>query len=272
MKISLLLFFLSSFTLQSIAAEKPKLFKGFGEDVKDSFTGDALPLHVAAIAATPALVYSNVDASIQSHFAAHPTDRFTTFGAVAGNFGPFLIGLPIFLQGKIARDDETVGASFAVAHSTIIALTYISTLKFFTGRPHAENSDPASAEVQSRRFRFGFSRNGIVDGWPSGHVGMTTTLLSTLAHYYPEKTWLKYFGIGFVSYMFYTVISHDEGMYHWFSDGVAGALMGYAIGSEVGDNARERYRNAPTGPKTSSSRLLPFVSQGRAGLVYLKRF
>lgn len=269
MKFSLLLFFLSCSSL--FASEKPILFKGFGQDIKDSFTGDALPYHLGAIAITPALVYTDVDSSVQAHFEAHPNDRFTTFGSVAGNFGPFLLGLPIFLQGKMSKDDETVGASFAIAHSTIIALTYISTLKFFTGRPHAENSDPDSPEKQSREFRFGFSRNGIVDGWPSGHVGMTTTLLSTLSHYYPEKIWLKYFGIGFVSYMFYTVISHNEGQYHWFSDGVAGMMMGYAIGSEIGDNFRERYRGIRTA-RRKNYRLLPLVGRDQVGLAYIYTF
>jgi len=264
-----ILCFLFSFNL--LAADKPVLFKGFGQDIEDSFTGDAIPYHLGAMALTPALVYSNLDAKVQSHFEAHPNDRFTTFGSVAGSFGPLLIGLPIFIQGKMSKDNETIGASFAIAHSTIIAITYISTLKFLTGRPHAENSDPDSAKEQSREFRFGFSRNGIVDGWPSGHVGMTTTLLSTLAHYYPEKIWLKYFGIGFVSYMFYTVISHNEGQYHWLSDGVAGAMMGYAIGSEVGDNFRERYRG---GAKTSrqGSKFLPLIGGDRAGILYLTSF
>jgi hypothetical protein len=270
MKFSLLFFLL--FCTQLYAAEKPILFNGLGEDIQDSFTGDALPYHLGAIALTPAFVYSNVDASIQSHFEDHPNDRFTTFGSVAGNFGPLMVGLPIFLQGKMSKNNETVGASFAIAHSTIIALTYISTLKFLTGRSHAENSSEDSAEKQSREFRFGFSRNGIVDGWPSGHVGMTTTLLSTLAHYYPEKVWLKYFGISFVSYMFYTVISHNEGQYHWFSDGVAGAMMGYAIGSEVGDNFRERYRGATKTTTSKRSQFLPLVGRGQAGIIYLSVF
>lgn len=269
MKIALLLIF---FFHSLWASEKPVLFENFGDDVKDSFSQDTLPYHLGAVAITPALIYTNVDARVQAHFEEHPTNRFTTFGSVAGNFGPLLIGLPIFIQGKMQNDNETVGASFAIAHSTIIALTYISTLKFFTGRPHAENSSDEDARTQSRKFRFGISRNGIVDGWPSGHVGMTTTLFSTLAHYYPEKTWLKYFGIGTVTYMFYTVISHNDAQYHWFSDGVAGAMMGYAIGSEVGDNARERYRGGAPKSEAKNSRLFPLLGPGKTGLMYVSVF
>lgn len=255
-----ILFFLTSFP--AIGTEGPPPLDGLWQNTKDSFTGRNAFLHLGGAALTPLIIKSGLDADVNDTFDNREIYPLRFPGVIAGYVAPFALGLPFYIHGEMNNNTESIRASYAVLHSTIITLTYVSLLKSLTGRPNPNNKSSRDMRDQSERFNFGFMNRGIYWGWPSGHMATTMALASTMTHFYPEKTWVKWAAYGTSAYMFYVVSSYDRGQMHWFSDAVAGGLMGYAIGSTVGSNFRSKQDQADG--KTAS--LLPIFGRDRSGI------
>jgi membrane-associated phospholipid phosphatase len=221
---------------------KLNLFGNFGNNILDSFKGDNAYLHLSAIAATALLVATDVDYDVEHFFNQHEEyGQWARPILYTGMFLPFAAGGGLFAYAKIRNDNEALGASFAVLQASLIEFMYNSTLKAITGRPGPDWRHNEDMEGLSKTFRFGFLRGGIYWGWPSGHTSTTMAVVSALTNYYPDETWLKVVGYGWVAYTMFGVSSVGRGGMHWFSDAVAGALMSYAIGSTVGKYYRRVY-------------------------------
>lgn len=91
-------------------------------------------------------------------------------------------------------------------------------------------------------FRFGLLRGGIYEGWPSSHTATAFAMATTLMELYPENTTIKYCGWVYASLIGLGVSTNI----HWFSDAVAGALIGYAIGTVVGNDFRNLLNHTDT--------------------------
>lgn len=249
----------------AFADESPKLFDGLGQNIEDSFTGSNLFLHAAGFASTGILIKLGTDAQVHDTFHNNYNSPAIPGAIIGSGVGAVATAGWLYFSGKNSGDHETLGAAFSVGQASIITVTYVVLLKFTTGRAHPTNSWSLNSQEQSEQFQFGFLRNGVTAyGWPSGHVSNTVAVTSALAHYYPNKPWLVGFGIGLSAYMLYTVSAFDSGQMHWFSDGVAGAFMGYAIGSSVGKNFRRQIDG--TGKDHSSINWMPIVSSNFFGL------
>ncbi|MGE5458236.1 MAG: phosphatase PAP2 family protein [Methanococcaceae archaeon] len=237
---------LASTTSSSIAPDI-KIYSGLGNNIVNSFKGDNLYLHLAGITSTVLLVASSSDYHVHKFFneheqygmAARPVIRVATYF-------PFVIGGSLYAYGKLNKDHQAVGASFAVLQSTVLAFTYNSLLKALTGRPNPNWRENNDMEGLSKTFRFGFWRGGIFWGWPSGHTSSTMAVVSALTNFYPDKTWLKIAGYSYTAYMIFAVSSLNRGSMHWFSDAVAAAFMSYAIGSTVGKFYRSKFAHEET--------------------------
>jgi hypothetical protein len=130
-----------------------------------------------------------------------------------------------------------LAAGSAVLQSSLFALCYTDSLKALTGRvpPEPVLYDDNAA---SKRFRFGFLRGGVFWGWPSGHMMVNTAAVTSLLYFYKDKTLLNIAGCAYLGYLFLSVAAHHQNSMHWFSEEVAGVMMGVAIGSTVGKNFR----------------------------------
>lgn len=221
------------------------LFSNIGNNIRDIFSGSNLYLHLAGVSSTVLIAATNTDYYVNKFFNEHKE-----LGAVAspitriGFYLPFVVGGSLYAYGKLKPDDETLGASFAVIQSSLIALAYNSMLKAITGRPHPDPDNTNDMESLSKTFRFGFLRGGVFWGWPSGHTSSTMAVVSSLTSYYPNNSWLKAAGYSLVAYMIYGVTSVHGGRMHWFSDAVAAAFMSYAIGSTVGRFYRSKFNQS----------------------------
>ncbi|MGA9293776.1 MAG: phosphatase PAP2 family protein [Ignavibacteriaceae bacterium] len=235
----------SSLELSDSYTPDLKLFGNFGNNILNSFKGDNLYLHLAGIASTFLLVSSNTDYKVEKFFnehegygnAARPIIRIAMYF-------PFVISGSLYAYGKLNKDNEAVGASFAVLQSSLIALAYNTLLKAVTGRPHPDWKNNDDLKSLSKTFRFGFLRGGVFWGWPSGHTSSTMAVVSALTNFYPDKTWLKIAGYSYVAYMIFAVSSLNRGGMHWFSDAIAAAFMSYAIGSTVGKYYRNQFKKS----------------------------
>ncbi|MGE5400073.1 MAG: phosphatase PAP2 family protein [Ignavibacteriales bacterium] len=247
------------------AANNPdiKIYSGMGDNILNSFRGDKLYLHLAAVASTALLSAGSGDYYVHKYFNEH--EQYGVYARPvirAAMYFPFVIGGSLYAFGKMNRDNEAVGASFAVLQSTVLAFAYNSLLKAVTGRAHPDWRNSDDMEGMSKTFRFGFGRGGIFWGWPSGHTSSTMAVVAALTSFYPDKTWLKYAGYGYVAYMVFAVSSLNRGGMHWFSDAVAASLMSYAIGSTVGKYYRSRFGNKSSAGEVQgwSSQSLPAFS------------
>jgi membrane-associated phospholipid phosphatase len=151
-----------------------------------------------------------------------------------GGILPIFVPLVVLAVGKIKKSATMVRAAWAVAQAEILGLLISSTYKAFTGRiqpPHAN-----SAVDTSREFMFGFFRHGVFWGWPSSHTTVAFAGAVTLAALYAKNKTIRYAAIAYAFYVGFGVSISI----HWFSDFVAGAIIGTVIGIVVGKSFLER--------------------------------
>ena len=240
-----LIIFITLLCLSTLSnAQQPNLYPlgNFGNNILYSFKGNNLYYHLAGLASTAILVSSGADYHVHKYFNEHEEYGNATVPVIRiATYFPFVVGGSLFAYGKLHKDDEAVGASYAVLQSTIIAFGYNTLLKAVTGRPNPDWRHTEDMNDLSKTFRFGFLRGGVFWGWPSGHTSSTMAVVSALTSFYPDKTWLKVLGYSYVAYMILGVSSVNRGGMHWFSDAVAASLMSYAIGSTVGKYYRSKF-------------------------------
>jgi len=198
-------------------------------------------LHIAGIAATYALIETDVDYRVHCYFQKHAkASQWFMPVTITGGLGPLALGVPLYFMGKHKNNADLTGAGSCVLQSLGVSLAYISVLKAITGRTHPDTAEYTDMQKASRDFKFGFFRRGIFWGWPSGHAGVTMAVASSLAAYYPDNQWVRYGALAMVLYTTVGVAAVGGGHMHWFSDAIAGDLMGYAIGTTIGRYYRAR--------------------------------
>ena len=120
----------------------------------------------------------------------------------------------------------------AVGQAAILGVVASSVLKAFTGRVPPDKEELIND--YSGEFRFGFLRGGVYEGWPSSHTATAFAMAATLMELYPDNAAIKYGGF---AYAFLIGLGVSANI-HWFSDAVAVAFIGYAIGRAVGREFR----------------------------------
>ena len=241
------------------------LFEGMSRNVVESFIGWNLALHAGGIASTAILSPSGADYASYRYFHGNPGWGYASFPAViGGGLVPILLPGSLWLSGWLKDDLELSGAAAAAAQAVVISFATNTLLKAYTGRPPPDSERADDMGELSRTFRFGFNRGGVFHGWPSGHAMVTMAMASSLASYYGDTMWMQVVSYGWAAYMVYGVVSFEGGGMHWLSDGIAGALMGYAIGSTVGRNTRRLVDGKGGDDLGPELTLLPF-SDGTAG-------
>jgi membrane-associated phospholipid phosphatase len=236
-----------------------------GRNLRDSFTGTSLFWHSAAIVATGALVESGADAETQGYFARRrELDPYTVPAVWLGYFMPLVLGGGLALHGVAARNRDTRAAGSAVLQATLIAVATTSVLKAVTGRPNPDPTREPDMLRASREFRFGFLRGGIHYGWPSGHLGVNTAAMTSLAAYYDSWA-VTLAATSYLGYLAFGVTAHEGSTMHWLSDVVAGTLMGFAIGTAVGRGFRRTVdERTAQSPRVT---LAPLAGAGCTGFV-----
>jgi hypothetical protein len=214
---------------------------GLGTNALKMFSGSRAVLHLSAVLATILIVETGLDTQVHNFFVRNPAlDEFSRPGVSIGEFFPVYLGAGLLGAGLVSSSSQIVSAGSAVLQASLLALCYTTALKALTGRPGPEPVIYDDNDA-SQTFRFGFLRGGVYRGWPSGHLVANTAAVTSLLAFYHDSLWLKVAGGAYLGYLFLSVVSHHGSAMHWFSDTVAGVLMGCAIGTTVGSNFRERW-------------------------------
>jgi membrane-associated phospholipid phosphatase len=145
-----------------------------------------------------------------------------------------------------------------LGQAALISVGIASGYKAVTGRRPPDDYYAGGKDF-SNDFKFGFLRRGAYDGWPSSHTANAFAMATTLTELYPENTFLKIASLTYASLIGLGVSTNI----HWFSDAVAGALIGYGVGKTVGSDF-----NALNGGREKKQTLRLQVSGNRIGLAY----
>lgn len=211
-------------------------FSRLGTSLARSFWGANLALHVGGMGATPLLIETGVDTKVHNFWVEHKGfSPYTVPGVVGGYFIPLVLGTSLAGYALFADSPRTTLAANAVLQSLLLSFTYQTVLKTVTGRkaPQSVHYDDDGA---SRQFQFGFLRNGIDYGWPSGLLLTNTAAIVSLAYVYRDSWLMRIAGAAYIGYLFISAPAHEEARLCWFSDAVAGLAMGIAIGRGVGSS------------------------------------
>ncbi len=205
-----------------------KLFLStLARNLLDCFAGRRIIWHIIAIVLTFALVVSGLD---WRYFVAtrNPKLGSCVFPAVVvGGLLPILLPLLVVAVGGLAGSARTRMIGWAIGQAELIGAVVAAVYKSVTGRVH-----PASrvGEDLSHVFRFGFLRGGVFWGWPSAHTTVAFAMAVTIFLLFPKQRWVGYVAIAYALYVGLGVSM----TIHWFSDFVAGAIIGTVVGMVVG--------------------------------------
>ena len=202
------------------------------------FKGQMIVWHIIAIMLTSILVTSGFD-WLFFLSTRNPILRSWAFPAVPiGGLLPIALPLILLASGILTRNAKATVTAAAVGQAVLIGLLVAATYKAITGRVHPPHGVGAD---MSHVFRFGFLRGGVFWGWPSSHTTIAFAMAVTLFTLLPKQKWV---GLMAITYAFYVGIGVSMTI-HWFSDFVAGAILGTVIGVVVGKSFPQSNVPAP---------------------------
>ncbi len=200
----------------------------FFQKIIGSLVGKNIWFHALAIILTYLLVVSGFDWFYFTHTQI-PAIQSVAFVAVAlGGLLPILLPPPLYIVGKIRKQNFLQVLSLALLQAAVIGSIISSAYKAFTGRIQPDRLNTV-LDI-SHNFQFGFFNHGIFWGWPSSHTTIAFAMAVTLIYLFPKHKSVFY---GALFYAFYIGLGISVNI-HWFSEFVAGALIGTAIGISVG--------------------------------------
>lgn len=208
-------------------------FDHLGHNMLLSAFGWPLAFHIMGSSATYILSTNDVDLKV-ARFAARQNETaygiaFTP-GMMMGTFFPFLVpGYMLFISDNPALNNTGAVA----AQATAVAFLYNNILKAISGRAHPEAGN--NTGELSRDFDWGLFKRGVFYGWPSGHSMTNAALAMSIASYHRDNPYVVA-GCGlYAGYVATSMVLGAKGEAHWFSDAVAGVLMGASIGWYIGN-------------------------------------
>ena len=166
-----------------------------------------------------------------------------TIGSTPLFFAPALIGFlvpfiaPLYFLIRVKRQGNMRSRmiGYALGQAALLGWGVSTFYKIFTGRmgPHLRSLTAPITDL-SHGFRFGIYRGGAFQGWPSSHTATAFAMSFALVALFPEPTWRdRSIRIGAIAYAVFIGIGVSTNI-HWFSDVIAGAILGTIIGLAVG--------------------------------------
>ena len=184
-----------------------------------------------AVALTAVIVVSGFDWWWFIHTRSSLLQDFLFPAAIIGGILPILLPIIFYIVGKVRKNMSAIRAAYAVAEAGIIGLLISSFYKVFTGRIPPPFRSQSLVDI-SRQFEFGILRGGAFWGWPSTHTTVAFAVAVTLFILYRKNRLIAYSAL---LAAFYIGIGVSTNI-HWFSEFVAGAIIGSIIGVIVGSS------------------------------------
>jgi len=198
-----------------------------------SFWGRNLLWHLLAMSATLLIVSSGFD---WLYFkATRPFASYLFPAVILGWRVPVVFPISLYIIGSVRKNLRAICSAYSTAQSAVIGLLISSFYKAFTGRPGLRHSARTLID-NSREFHFGFLKGGVFFGWPSSHTTIAFAMSAAIWTLYPRSKVVRCVALIYALYIGVGV----SVTIHWFSDCVAGTILGAAIGITVGNIFKER--------------------------------
>ena len=239
-----------------------------GHNMLLSAFGWPLGFHMLGGALTYKLSMENNDLMVARFAARNNGLAFNLVfgpGMLMGTVCPFLV--PGYLY--FISDNKSLNNTGAVAvQATAVAFLYNNILKAISGREHPDAEDNTSE--RSRDFKWGFGRRGVFYGWPSGHSMTNAAMAMSIASYNRDNPLVVAGCTLYMGYIATSMVLGAKGEAHWFSDAVAGTLMGASIGWYIGSVFyKDKVGEKPEPPRVA---IAPMFIDDAKGAVVSVRF
>ncbi len=224
-------------TKDSTSVPLTKIFYHIDKHFVGSFTHNDGLNHILAAGLSFGIVKSGIDWKVNRlAFNNKSVANAGLPSVTVGGTAPIIVPLGLLIYGKAENNAELQNTALALGQAAIISVVMSSAYKAFTGRrPPGILHGGGGSNDYSGDFKFGFLNRGVYNGWPSSHTMNAFAMAATLSELYPNATTLKT-----VAYTYASLVGLGVSVnIHWFSDAVAGALIGYSIGKVVGADFRE---------------------------------
>lgn len=200
-----------------------------------SFSPKKIWWHLLAILLTYILVRTDFDWWYFTHTRGVVLQYILFPAALIGGFMPLLVPLVMYAWGTMNKSAHAMQAGLAVLQAAILGFFISGTYKAFTGRIQPPLHLGKLID-DSLGFRFGFWRGGVFWGWPSSHTTIAFAMATAIYVLFPKNKIVRVLAIAYALYIGIGVSTNI----HWFSDFVAGAIIGSVIGVTVGRSYLKR--------------------------------
>jgi membrane-associated phospholipid phosphatase len=197
------------------------------------FRGKNLIWHGIAIIATIVIVETEFDWTYFVATRPYAWGPLIMPAVSAGMLLPILLPLLLLAISKAYKLTRLAFTAWALWQAALIGWLISAFYKAFTGRiqpPHSTAIDT------SHSFNFGFWQHGIFWGWPSSHTTVAFAMAFALITLYPKSRAVRYCSLLYALYIGLCV----SVSIHWFSEFVAGAIIGSVVGIVVGKYFRQK--------------------------------
>lgn len=181
--------------------------------------------HIIAIGVTAVLVLSGFDWWFFQNTRNGLFYALIMVSGIGGFFVPIFLPIILYVWGKRHKNKNYMRIAAAVAQATIISWIIVAVYKTFTGRIQPEYLTTFNTIDTSTIFRFGFFQHGIFWGWPSHHTVVVVAAATVLC------LAVRKLSIRVSIIVWAIIVSAGAAIgYHWFSDVIAGILIGVVTG------------------------------------------
>lgn len=212
------------------------LFYNLRETVAAIFSVRNIVVQVLACVLTYIIVISGFDWNYFIFVQTSPLHTYLSPAVGVGGLVP-MFGLPLlYVVAKLTKRNVLLITTWALAQAAALGWVISSTYKAFTGRVQPPRGLFVPLIDASHNWNFGFLEHGIFWGWPSSHTTVAFAMSFALISLYLKRKdilWIALF------YAFYIGIGISMQI-HWFSEFVAGAIIGTIIGIAVGTSFRKK--------------------------------
>jgi len=213
-----------------------KIFSHLLKNLIRIFSGRNLLWHLLAIALTFIIVETGFDWKFFI-YVSNISWRTAFFPALMlGMVLPLLVPLTFLLISFIKKNKAALKTGLAEIEAVILGLFTAGVYKAFTGRIqppghfHRGIFDAGKMQDISHQFQFGFMRHGIFWGWPSSHTTLAFAMAVVFWAAFPKNKIARAIALAYALYMGIGVAATGI---HWFSEFIAGAIIGSLIGFVV---------------------------------------
>lgn len=208
------------------------------KNIQKCFSRNYLFFHLLAIVLTYIIVMSGFDWWYFNVTRIHLLQNILFPAVIIGLVLPVILPVIFYIVGRAQKSERSIHTAYALFQTEIISYVISIFYKAITGRIPPLFID--SAIDISRKFNFGFLRNGIFWGWPSSHTTVAFAMAVTLITLYPRNKILKY---GALLYALYVGLGVSISI-HWFSEFIAGIIFGSIAGVVVGRYFKSKTKGA----------------------------